>query len=198
MKNLKIGLMLFLVVLASGSTMAKGTLKVEMVPGDDEKAMVNVLLAPDSKFEVSVIDSSGKVIYNVSDKTQSFDYRKIYDFSSLGNGKYTFEVKMGDETEIDDLLVKDGEVQIAGQEELLSPYFKLNGKFLEFTFPNTTEKEARLLLYNNDKDYWIFQETLRPEYDISQELNLAALKPGSYKAVLISGENSYDYRFHLN
>ena len=190
--------MLFLVILASGSTMAMGALKVEMVPGSDEKAMVNVLLAPDQQFEVTLADSNGKTVFKTNDETQSFDCRRIYDFSSLENGKYTFEVKMGDETAINKLVVKDGEVQISEQEEEVSPYFKLNGKFLHFTFPNTTESEARLLLYNKNSDSWSFQERLRPEYDISQELNLAALKSGSYKAVLISGKDSYDYSFHLN
>jgi len=198
MKNLKIGLMLFLVVLASGITMAKGVLKVEVIPGENEKTLVDVLLAPDSKFEVILTDSKGNVVYNESEESDSFDYKRAFDFSNLDNGKYSFEVNLGDETQVNDLVVKDGNVQIVGKEEQISPYFTLNGKFLKFTFPNSTENSARLLLYNNDSNHWIFQERLLPEYNISQELNLSKLNPGSYKAEIICGEETYDYSFNLN
>jgi len=198
MKNLKIGLMLFLVVLASGITMAKGVLKVEVIPGENEKTLVDVLLAPDSKFEVKLTDSNGNVVYNASEKSDSFDYKRAFDFSKLDNGKYTFEVKLGDETKVNDLVVKNGNVQIVGQEVQISPVFKLNGKFLEFTFPNSAENNTRLLLYNNDTKHWVFQENLSSEFNISQELNLSKLNPGSYKAVLTSGEETYDYGFNLN
>lgn len=198
MKNLKIGLMMFLVVLASGSTMAQGALKVEVVQGKDEKALVDVIMAPNSKFEVKVIDSNGNAVYNDSKETSTYDYRRAYDFSDLDNGKYTFEVKMGDETNVNDLVVNDGNVQIINNEEQISPYFKLKGKFLEFSFPNTTENEARFLLYNNGTQHWVFQESLSPEFNISQELNLSKLEPGSYKAELISGEDTFNYSFKLD
>ncbi len=53
MKNLKLGLMLFLGVLASGSLMAMGTIRVDIIPGEREKAQVDVLEAPESQFKVN-------------------------------------------------------------------------------------------------------------------------------------------------
>ncbi len=139
MKNLKIGLMLFLGVLASGSSMALETLRVDIIPGQRDKAQVDVLEAPDSKFKVELKNSNGKIIFADDKEPLSADYKKMYDFSKLANGKYTFEVKQGDETELKNLIVANGSVQIIGQEEQISPSFKLEGKFLDFTFPNTTK-----------------------------------------------------------
>ena len=198
MKNLKIGLMLFMVVLASGSSMALGILKVDVIPGEKEKALVNVLVAPHSQFEVELKDSNGKIVYTDSKESHSYNCKKLYDFSELASGKYTFEVKLGGQTEMENLVVNNGKVQIVGQEDQISPYFSLNGKFLEFTFPNSEQKSGRLLLYDNDTKHWIFQERLFPEFDIQQALNLSKLNSGSYKAVLINGTNAYDYDFQLD
>ena len=195
MKKLRISLMLFLGVLASGSIM--GAIRVNIVPGESERAQVDVLEAPNSQFTTELKDSNGNVIFADNKEVSSLDFEKIYDFSKLPNGKYTFEVKQGDEMEYDNLIVKNGNVQVLGQEDQISPDFKLDGKYLDFTFPNTTENSARLLLYDNDAKKWIFQETLDPEFDVQQSLNLAGLHTGHYKAVLISDDTTYDYNFYI-
>ncbi len=198
MKNLKVGLILFLVVLVSGSTMAMGALKVYVVPGKNEKALVDVLLAPDSRLEVALKDSNGDVIYNEIEEARSFNYKKLYDFSILNNGKYTFEAKLGDETALNDIVVNNGTIKINGGEEQVVPQFKLIGKDLEVTYPNSADESVRLMLYDNDTHSWVYQENLIPEYNIDQSLDLSKLDRGSYKAVLVSGEISYDYSFNLN
>ena len=197
MKKIKIGLMLFLGVLASGSLMAMGTLRVDIIPGTRDKAQVDVLEAPDSQVKVELKDSNGNIIFADNEEPLTADYKKLYDFSKLSNGKYTFEVKQGDETEMDNVVVNNGNVQILGQEEQIAPDFKSDGKFLELTFPNTTHQSARLLLYRNASNKMVFQETLDPQYDIQQTLNLAGLKTGHYKAVLISDGSTYNYNFYI-
>lgn len=197
MKNLKIGLILFLVVLVSGSTMAMGILKVDVVPGKKERALVDVLEAPNAELKAELKDSNGRIIYTDREESPAYNYKKAYDFSELNNGEYTFEVTLGKENELNNVVVNNGKVQITAQEEELLPAFKMDGKFLEFTFPNSTEKSAQLLLLNNDSKQWVFQEELNPEFDIQQTLNLSDLKPGSYKAVLISGKERYNYNFKL-
>ena len=189
--------MLFVGVLVSGSVMAMGMLKVDVIPGKKEKALVDVLEVPNSQFAIKVKDSKGQIIYTDYEESPSYVYKKMYDFSDLKNGNYTFEVKLGDENDSGRLAVNNGSVQITGTEDQISPDFKLDGKFLEFTFANTTEKGARLLLYDKDTSHWIFQERLIPEFEDQQALNLSELKSGRYKAVLISGDERYDYNFIL-
>ena len=197
MKKLRISLMLFLGVLASGSLMGMGTIRVDIIPGESERAQVDVLEAPNSQFTTELKDSKGKVIYSDEKKVSSLDFEKNYDFSKLPNGKYIFEVKQGDEIDYNNLLVDNGNVQILGQEDQVAPDFKLDGKYLDFTYPNTTKEKSRLLLYDNQSKKWIFQERLDPEFDIQQSLNLAGLHTGNYKAVLINGDTTYDYNFYI-
>lgn len=197
MKKLRISLMLFLGVLASGSIMGMGEIRVNIIPGESERAHVDVLDAPNSQFTTELKDSNGNVIFADDKDVSSLDFEKNYDFSKLQNGKYTFEVKQGDEVDYDNLLINDGNVQILSKENQISPDFKLDGKYLNFTFPNTTKEKSRLLLYDNKSKKWIFQETLNPEFDIQQSLNLAGLHTGNYKAVLISGDTSFDYDFYI-
>ena len=198
MKNLKIGLVLFLGVLVSSSAMATGALKIYTVPTEKGKAVVNVLEAPDNPFEITVKDSDGKVVYTDREDASTYNSREVYDFSDLPNGKYTFDVMMGDKLESNKLLVDNGNIQIFNQEEELSPDFKLDGKYLEFTFPNTTEANARLLLYDKNDGQWVYQESFDPQFDIQQTLNLSELSPGNYKAVVISGKDKFDYQFNLD
>ncbi len=101
--------MLFLGVLASGSSMAMETLRVDIIPGERDKAQVDVLEAPESKFKVELKDSNGKVIFADKKEPLSSDYKKMYDFSKLANGKYTFEVKQGNEIEFNKVIVDNGE-----------------------------------------------------------------------------------------
>ncbi|WP_167604754.1 hypothetical protein [Maribellus sediminis] len=198
MKKLRILLMLFLIVTTSGSTIAKGILDVEIIPVKKEKTEVDVHTVPNVPIVVQLEDGYGSVLYSDKEKPATFDYKKIYDFSNLDDGNYTFIVKVGNENSLKNLVVKNGTVQITGQKEELSPDFKLDGKFLEFTFPNIDDKDTRILLYDKDNGYWVYQESLLPKYDIKQALNLSKLDSGNYMAVLISGKNVYNYDFKLN
>ncbi|HPF52467.1 MAG TPA: hypothetical protein PK335_12870 [Draconibacterium sp.] len=198
MKKLRISLLLFLVVLATSNTKAMGTVKVNTVPGQEDKLMVDVLEAPATTFQVEVKDNNGEIIYYDAEETKSLDDRKIFNLSELNDGKYTFEVKMGHESDMKDLVIKNGDVQVVNQEDQISPYFKLDGKYLEFTFPNLNDKNVRVLLYSNNLQHWVFQERINPEFEVQQALNLSELKPGSYTAVLISGDGRYSYNFDLS
>ena len=170
MKHLRIGLMLFLIVLE----------------------------APRSTYQVEVKDHNGDVIYSDVQESLSYNSNKLYNLSDLNNGRYTFEVKLGDENEINDLIVNNGTIQLTGEEEQITPTFKLDGKYLNLTFPNLAENNVRILIYDKTIDKWIFQEKLSPENDIQQALNLSQLHPGNYRAELISGVDSYNYDFDLN
>lgn len=198
MKKLRISLMLLLVVLVSGSTMAMGKLKVEVVTGEKNKALVDVLVAPESRFSVDVKDKNGEIVYTDREEALSYNSKKVYDFSNLENGTYTFEVHLGNETDVSRMIVDNDKIKIIRQNELLAPEFSLNGRFLKISFPNSTQENVRVLLYSNDNQHWVFQEELSPEFDLKQALNLSKLQPGDYKAVLIVDDETYNYEFHLS
>lgn len=198
MKTLRMSLMLFLIVLVSSSKNANGNTKVSVVPGEQEKLIVDVVDVPNSTFKVKLTDSDGQLIYADAGELSAIDSRTAYNLSDLQNGKYTLEVQHGNETEFTDLVINNDKVKILDQEDQMPPTFALNGKYLDLTFPNVELNKARLLLYDNTNHVWVFQESLKQEYDIQQDLNLSALTPGSYKAVLISGDGVYDYNFELS
>ena len=185
MKKLRFGLMLLLVVLVSGSTMAMGILNVNIIPGKSERALVNISNAENNKYEIVVSDSNGDVVYVTRKKSPSENFSKIYDFSNLEDGRYTFSVKLGNETKLNKIIVKDGKAEIVGQEEQIAPYFKMDGKLLEFSFLNFTQKGMKLYVYDNDNDL-IYKENLNPVFALHQAIDLSKLDPGTYNAVLES------------
>ena len=197
MKNLRISLMLFLLVLASGSINAMGDFNIQVTPGKNEEALVKIMDSKNHKYIAEVIDNKGEVVYSRKMKLPVDKYEEIFDFSKLDNGKYIFQVKMGDETELNNLIVNNGKASIIGHEEKITPYFNLNGKILELSYLNFPEKDLKLMLFDNDTNNLVYQENLPGKFTTEQALDLSKLNFGSYHVELLSGNNAYDYNFYL-
>lgn len=198
MKNLRRGLMLFLVVLASGSTMAMGIITVNVIPGKSEKALVSILDAADSKYTVELKDANDELVYYKHAKAPTMNYKKEFDFSNLENGKYTFEIKLGDDTELNKLVVNNGNVQIVDQEEQIAPFFKLNGNLLELSYLDFTNKDMKFKLYDEVTNDLVFEEKIDPEFVVEKAFDLSKLDRSKYDAVLESSDNVYNYEIALN
>ncbi len=50
--------------------------------------------SPDQRSLISIRDESGRILYNET-VARNIQYLKIFDFSTLGDGKYTLEVSSG-------------------------------------------------------------------------------------------------------
>ncbi len=50
--------------------------------------------SPDQRSLISIRDENGRVLYNET-VARNIQYLKIFDFSTLGDGKYTLEVSSG-------------------------------------------------------------------------------------------------------
>lgn len=198
MKKVKLGLILFLGVLVSGSAMANGILNVNVIPGKNEEALVDITNAVNNKYEIVLQNSNGEVVYIDRSKSPVSDFQKMYDFSKLNDGKYTFSVKLGNETKLTNIVVKNGKAQIVGNEEQIAPYFKLNGKVLDLSFLNFSKKGMKVLVYNDGSDDLVYKENVAPTFAFHQALDLSKLSPGTYDAVLQSSNNSYAYTIRID
>jgi len=188
---------MLLIVLVSGSTMAMGVLNVNVIPGTNEKALVNITNAANNKYKIVLTDSNGEVVFVDRTKSPTENYSKMYDFSKLDDGRYTFSIKRGDETELNNIVVSNGKAQILGQEEQIAPYFKLDGKLLELSFLNFTQRGMKLLVYDDLSNDLIYKENLNPVFAFHHAIDLSKLDPGNYDAVLQSSNNSYTYTVRI-
>jgi len=71
MKNLKTVLTIFATVFVSGAVLATGNLKVNVVPGINNKAVVHIKNATDTKYEVEIQSTDGEIVYYNQTKAPS-------------------------------------------------------------------------------------------------------------------------------
>lgn len=197
MKNFKKVMLLLVTILASGSVMATGLLNVSVIPGKNEKALVSVSDNEGDRCMVEVADANGEMIYWHHIKHPGDSYHKIYNFSKLDDGNYTLSVKLGNETIENAMTVKDGNVQLSDQKEMVTPYFILKGNELDFTFLNFEKQDVKFLLYNDGSNQLVYENNLANDFTIKKEVDLSKLKSGNYNAVIEAGDQLYNYEFHL-
>ncbi|WP_167604755.1 hypothetical protein [Maribellus sediminis] len=197
MKNLKKTMLLLVTILASGSVMATGLLNVSVIPGKNEKALVSVSDNNGDRCMVEVTDANGEMVNTHHIKHPGDSYEKLYDFSKLDDGNYTLSVVLGDETLLSSMNIQNENVQISGQKEELKPYFKLIGNELELTFLNFEKQDVKFQLYDDGTNELVFENDLANDFSINKEIDLSKLKAGDYNAVVETGDQLYNYEFHL-
>jgi hypothetical protein len=197
MKNLRKTMLLLVTILASGSVMATGLLDVNVIPGKNERELVSLSDTQGDRYMVELTDENGELVYIHHIKHPGNSYQKIYDFAKLDDGVYHFLVILGDETLKSKVTVKDGNAQISNEKEELAPYFKYENGVLDLTFLNFDKKTTKFLIYSDGSDELSFEEMLSPQFAIHKAFDLSKLKPGNYRAVILEGDQTYDYEFRI-
>ena len=119
------------------------------------------------------------------------EYAKYYNFSALRSGIYTLTVKVDDELMESTLKIDHGQVELIKQKKEIQPYFTLNGNCLEVSWLNFAQEDSRLQIF--DKKGLLFEKTLDRQFTVNTALDLSQLTRGEYTAVLITGNNYYEY-----
>ena len=198
MKNLKTSLVLIALVIVSGAVMATGNLKVNIVPGESDKAMINVTNAAQSHFEIEVKNNMGDLVFYKQTKTPSTSYNKVYDFSTLDDGQYTFTVKLDKEMETNTLNISNGIVKVVKARKDVEPFFLFeNDKFI-LSYLNFAEDNVKFYLYDNATNDLVLERDLKSDFTVNFGLDFSKLDRGSYEAILTSEDNVYDYNIAIN
>lgn len=193
MKNLKTVLAFVVAVFISGAAMATGNLKVNIIPGEKDEAVIRIENATNSKYEVELLSENGEIVYYNETKTPSKIHSQAYDFSMIEDGEYFLEIKVDNEKEVSILNIKNGKVEVLNQQKKVEPFFNMNGKQLELSYLNFANEDVRLLVYDRSTQDLLYSKTLGGEFAINYGLDFSKLKEGEYDAVLLSDNNFYDY-----
>ena len=190
-------ILLLVAVLLSVTSKATGFLTVNVIPGSNERALVSITNGNSDRLMVEVKNSSGTVVYFRSIKTQGNAYNKMYDFSNLEDGSYSFKVSLGGESEVNTLTINDGEAQITKTQEELAPYFSLKGDKLELSYLNFAQNSLILKVYDNFTNDLLYEENIAPNFVVNKAWDFSKLMVGKYTAVLETNDNSYTCNINL-
>ncbi|MCA1760817.1 MAG: hypothetical protein LC658_13700 [Bacteroidales bacterium] len=193
MKNLKRNLMAIALVLVSGALMATGNLKVNIIPAENNKAMVNISNTAQSQFEIELKNEFGEMIYYKQTNSPVISYSKLYDFAMLEDGNYIFEVKVNNEKEVTDLKINNGNVLIMDTRKEVEPFFTVNENRLEISYLNYAQEEMKIYVYDKRTNELLYEKKLEPSFALNYGLDFSNLNKGKYDAVLAGENNFYEY-----
>ncbi|WP_319499914.1 hypothetical protein [uncultured Draconibacterium sp.] len=198
MKRLNKVLLTIALALSAGAVMATGNLSVSISEGEGAEAHVRVSNAVDSQFEMEIRNGNNDIIYYKQIQQPVKLVLNTYDFSKLSNGEYTFSVRLDNEQNVTTLAVKDGDVKVVDQVKQVDPYFGLLNDQLSISYLNHGAGNVKLYLYDEKNNNLIHEDILGSEFAVHHAIDLSKLKNGSYEAVLVSNNGTYEYEITLN
>ena len=190
MKLRMITTMIALTVIANVA-LATGNLRVNILPLTAERAVVAISNDAESKFQISIEDANGSVVYFKETEGNVADYRKVYDFSQLEKGDYKLVVSIDGIVGKREFSIGNREISVGKEKTLTAPFFSFKDDVLRVAYLNHENERMNLYIYGNGE--LVYSKALENTFSVNKGLNLSKLSAGEYKVVLASGSEVYDY-----
>ncbi len=191
MKTIRTFIAIIALVASASVASAAGNLRVDILPLTSDRAVVAVSSKADSKFEISIENSYGEVIYYKETEGDATDYRKVYDFSRLGNGEYRVVASIDGATSERTFTVGAGSISVGDLKYVADPVFSFKDDVLRVAYLNYPGEKVNLTIY--DGNDVIYSKSIDSNFAVNEGLNLAKLNKGNYQVVLASGNEVFDY-----
>lgn len=168
----------FIVAIGSASDFPK----MNVVPVEAEKALVAFSSSEASPLEITLTNSEGEILYFKRTKQRYSEYKKIFDFSELGEGKYCVCVNFGNQSINRKINVQKEGIEVGQAQRLYEPYFCLKDRMLSVSFFNCPCEPVYVNIYHHGRH--IKGINLGKEMTVQKYLDLSRLKKGEYEVVL--------------
>ena len=179
------------VSLFSELTMAGGNFRVNVALKSESNALREISNNSEQKYEISITNLDGDLIYHREDQLDKLESRKVFDFSKSEYGVYNLKVKLdGESSEQLVTVTRDG-VQVGEIVRKADPVFNLTGNLLVLSSLNQSKEGMSLGIYSNEKLVW--EKELKNSSASIRKFDLTQLEPGDYKVVLSVGNDDYEY-----
>lgn len=182
---------LFALVAFANTLFASGNLKVNIIPVNNEKALVAISTFSDCNFNFTIADENGKVVFYQENLSPSENYRKIFNFSDLEDGTYKLTAANSDLTVERQFKKAHGLIKVGEEKTTLEPFFGYEPGILRYSFLNFNKEDVTLYFYKNEEQ--IYSKNFGHHFNIQEALNLSKLDKGEYVAVLYAGKKQFRY-----
>jgi len=182
---------LITVSLFSELTMAGGNFKVNVALKSESKDLREISNNTEQKYEISISDLTGEVLYHREAQGEQLESSKIFDFSKSEPGIYKMKVEFdGGSSEQLVTVTKTG-VEVGETIQKAEPIFSYNDNFLILSFLNQNNQEMAFNVYS-DGDL-IYEKKLNDSASLKKKFDLSKLDKGDYQVVFIAGDDHYEY-----
>ncbi len=183
--------LLIAVSLFSERTMASGNFRVNVALKSESKALTEISNNSEEKYEITISNLAGDVLYHREAQGEKVESRKIFDFSDSEYGVYEVKVKLeGESNEQLVTVTRDG-VEVGEIVRKTEPIFTFKDNLLTVSFLNQNEEAMKLKLYAGGN--LIFEKKLNDSASLNKKFDLSKLDRGEYEVVFTSGENEFEY-----
>lgn len=187
---LKVTLM-FAFVAFVNTLFAVGNLKVNIIPLSAEKAVVAISSLTDANLKISVTDDIGRLVYYKETTDPSDNYRKVYNFSDLEDGKYNLSVVSDNLTAERQFEIGNKTIAVGEEKTMLEPFFTYEDGYLKFSYLNFNKENVTLYFF--EKNDLVYSKKIGRDFNINSALNLSKLREGNYVAIIAAGGKEYMY-----
>ncbi|WP_423126385.1 hypothetical protein [Gaoshiqia sp. Z1-71] len=191
MKTIRTLTMMFALIVIANMAMATGNLRVDILPLTADRAVVAISNNAESKFQISIENSSGEMIYYKETEGNAAEYRKIYDFSKLEKGDYRLTVSIDGAVSERAFSIESKNINVGKMKNVVEPFFSFKDDILRVAYLNYPGENMNLLIYEGSN--LIYNKALENTFSVNEGLNLSKLKNGNYQVVLATGNDVFDY-----
>jgi hypothetical protein len=190
MKTIKLA---FTVAALAAATIANAVEKPKMnvVPLNSERAIVSVTNVNPAIFEVSIEAENGDMVYYKQTSEPVTDFKQIYDFKNLAQGKYVLNLQVNNTKVMNDFQVSGKGIEVGESKVRFAPYFEFKNDELKLSYLNFDQENLKLYFYDNEG--LVYETKLGRDFNITTGYDLSGLKNGNYRVVLSSFNNEFTY-----
>ena len=183
--------LLFAFVAFANTLFAVGNLKVNIIPLSAEKAVVAISSLTDANLKISVTDDMGRLVYYKETTEPGDNYRKVYNFSDLEDGKYNLSVVSDNLTTERQFEIGNKTIAVGEEKTTLEPFFTFEDGYLKFSYLNFNKENVSLYFF--DKNDLVYSKKIGRDFNVNSALNLSKLREGNYVAIIAAGGKEYRY-----
>jgi len=175
----------------SEQSYASGGFRVNLLTGTEKKNLLEISDNADKKYEISVYDASGEVIFNQKTLGEQQNFNRIYDLSKLDYGVYKVEVQTDGESNEQFVTIGKKGIEVGKTTKKIEPFFSFKDNKLVLSYLNFSGDKISLNLYDSNGLVW--SKEIGKDYNLQKVFDLSKLENGDFKVVLDSDDQSYEY-----
>jgi hypothetical protein len=190
MKTIKLALTLAAFAVVAMATAVEKP-KMNVIPVNAERAVVLVTNENPAYFELSINASNGDLVYYKQTSNQVTDFKQVYDFKNLADGKYALNLKVNDTRVINEFEVSRKGIEVGEAKVRFAPYFDYKNNELKLSYLNFDQENMNLSIFNGNG--LVYESRIGRDFNITKGYDLSRLETGSYRVMLSSFNNEYQF-----
>ncbi len=169
--------------------------KLNVVSLEEDKALIAFSANTANILEISLTNSVGDLVFFKRTTRRQAEFKKVFDFSHMDDGKYCISVNYGNRSVGRSLNVNSDKISVGPPLQLFEPYFKLCGNKLNISFLNCPQKQVYVSVFRNGRR--VDRIRMGNNLAIQKCLDLSELEKGEYEIVLTEFFNDHSFMVQL-